>query len=330
MKGSATCSSYTTTTQCGKGHCFWNSSANPQCEARADVAGASTHLSDTNSHVDSATRVQGPGVGDLGCPCNTDVWWLHLPKCGTSFGVFAAHTCKEYTKEPRKKYHTPVKADASNEFLGKLVGMFRQPEQRLASELGDLSRYTCDYVEGCNETSALCEKDRCYPPNSLVSCDEDCAGLWGLSRHVSYLINAVHHRRTPANDDFMGVAMQGCQTNMLSGRTCYTDSPPNATHVEMAVQRVKKMLFVGLQEEWFLSMCLFNRIVTGKLFVQPFELQNSRPTNGRGSSSSYDTTGWPKDRHDGAVYAAAKARFWSDVKKYGITEQACNVSSACA
>lgn len=263
---------------------------------------------------DSEQLTVKPSLGALGCPCNTEVWWLHIPKAGTSFGYQSAQTCNQYKKEPRAKYHTPVRADASNEFLSKIVGMFRQPDQRLASELGMLGRAgPCHHDEQGHVT--WCE-------NFASRIREAGPGLFGLGRRQDEVADKVNKGITPKTDDFLGVAMQGCQTNMLNGRTCFEETLPNITHVESAIQKVNKMLFVGLQDEWFLSMCLFNRIVTGKRFVQPFQLINNRPSSGT-ASSEYDTRGWPKDRLDGSVYAAAKARFRSDLKKYDISKVAC-------
>lgn len=117
--------------------------------------------------------------------------------------------------------------------------------------------------------------------------------------------------------------MAGCQTNMLNGRDCFDERPPNTTEVEMALKKIDNMQFVGLQEHWVLSMCLYNRIVTGKSFVEEWQLLNFRATNGD-KTTVYDTAGYPKDKYDSKVYAAASARFFSDLAKYNIDEESCS------
>ena len=74
------------------------------------------------------------------------VFLLHIPKCGTSFGVTAASYPRQHNRSPfpliNKKWrhgdieHQAIPQDADTGVLRSVVSMFREPEQR------SLSAYT--------------------------------------------------------------------------------------------------------------------------------------------------------------------------------------------
>eukprot|EP00411_Alexandrium_monilatum_P108174 CAMPEP_0175789892 /NCGR_PEP_ID=MMETSP0097-20121207/81636_1 /TAXON_ID=311494 /ORGANISM="Alexandrium monilatum, Strain CCMP3105" /LENGTH=198 /DNA_ID=CAMNT_0017100965 /DNA_START=106 /DNA_END=704 /DNA_ORIENTATION=+ len=81
-------------------------------------------------------------------------------------------------------------------------------------------------------------------------------------------------------------------------------------------------VFVGLTGEWTLSTCLFNFITEGRRFVTKGQLHNARPTFGT-SHTTYNITGMPEDPWDGQIFEVVQRRFWSDIRKYGISLQTC-------
>lgn len=98
--------------------------------------------------------------------------------------------------------------------------------------------------------------------------------------------------------------------------------PEQAAHE--AIARVNKLLFVGLLEEWGLSICLFNYKVTGQRFITEAQLANTRPTAEKGKSETYETFGYPRDVADETLYAHIVERFNAELKFHGISQQACS------
>jgi len=173
------------------------------------------------------------GLTSSECSKGHVVWWLHIPKCGTSFGAAVSSCQQDPTREPGPNVHPPVPPRSNS--VENVVAIFREPSQRLASALTFMgfSHHTCG--------SWGCEKD-----------DE------GKIRQL------MRQGLTPATNNFLGKKFLGCQTNMVLGKMCMAGSPADPEQdAHEAIARVNKFLFVGLLEEWGLSICLFNYYVTG-------------------------------------------------------------------
>jgi hypothetical protein len=145
--------------------------------------------------------------------------------------------------------HIPLPPNATDEELSHVVGMFRKADQRLASSFGHLSRHGGAGFLGFTG--------------------------WGFSDHedadrVSTLAKKGH---TPGNDASLR-KYAGCQTNMIMGRGCMTGVVNDPAGIKEALARIDKVLFAGLQEEWELSICLFNLKVTGKRFINKIQIHH--------------------------------------------------------
>eukprot|EP00438_Fugacium_kawagutii_P032691 Skav221352 [mRNA] locus=scaffold1845:222188:222670:+ [translate_table: standard] len=105
-----------------------------------------------------------------------------------------------------------------------------------------------------------------------------------------------------------------------------TDKLGNVTlaDVPLALKRLQEgFAFVGLTEEWELSVCLFHAKFGGP--CQAIEFVNTRPTQRPNNSKSYDTSilnGWV-DEIDAPVYAEAKRLFHDDLARYGVSHETC-------
>lgn len=236
--------------------------------------------------------------------------FLHFPKAGTSFcasvGMFGG---REYAKDAVEDNHVPLRRAADAELVG---AMFRQPEERL------LSAYRW-----------LAVQPRC------------CGSDWGWTASQEARVKAAAAQGQPP-DRVLGPFV-GCQVAMVLGFGCMSAVFANATlgqrqaATRTAMARVSRFRFVGIQREWQLSICLFNKLTTGLAFVTRAQLKNMRPTStaGRGGQVERsaearavvndDLSGLPMDSElDGPLYKFALARFWSDVRKYGVDQ-----SGAC-
>lgn len=101
--------------------------------------------------------------------------------------------------------------------------------------------------------------------------------------------------------------------------------PATLADVPVALQRLREgFAFVGLQEEWELSICLFHTKFGGP--CRNLEFLDTRPTDRTaGNRSEYDTSildGWV-DEIDGPVYAEAQHLFYDDLKRYGVSHETC-------
>ena len=80
--------------------------------------------------------------------------------------------------------------------------------------------------------------------------------------------------------------------------------------------------FVGLTEEWALSICLFH--LKFKTPCLASEFLDTRPTNYSASSQARsESKPLVRDTADLAVYAAVQLRFWREVAQYGATPDRC-------
>eukprot|EP00438_Fugacium_kawagutii_P027665 Skav200426 [mRNA] locus=scaffold2094:138101:138823:- [translate_table: standard] len=184
---------------------------------------------------------------------------------------------------PPKDHHTPLTDEIYQAQKGHLVGLFRQPEQRLLSAWYDtLDYFRADpYISPCSQNRT---------PQRLRQMDEFIA-----------LFSAR-------------------ETGQLTG-----NMPVTLADVPLAIERLREgFAFVGLQEQWELSICLFHAKFGGPCRATDFT--DTRPDDeSSGTTSEYNTTilnGWV-DEIDAPVYAEAKRLFYDDLARYGLSHENC-------
>jgi hypothetical protein len=114
---------------------------------------------------------------------------------------------------------------------------------------------------------------------------------------------------------------------------CDTSLVPDTAQ---AISRLREgFAYVGLTDEWALSICLFHARLGGRCLRSEFD--NSRPTTPRltrlpwiRNTSLRDYTAWATeqvaavgDPYDEALYAAAEARVRAEVAALGLTRERC-------
>jgi len=108
---------------------------------------------------------------------------------------------------------------------------------------------------------------------------------------------------------------------------CVTLPLPTSKEVGVAIDMLQDgFAFVGITEQWALSVCLFRTMFGGQCVTSDFA--NTRPGD-NSSSSAYDTSelyGWV-DPIDGPLYAEALLMFESTRSVYGVDSRSC--SSMC-
>mmetsp|Transcript_63238 Transcript_63238/g.148519 ORF Transcript_63238/g.148519 Transcript_63238/m.148519 type:complete len:334 (+) Transcript_63238:62-1063(+) len=268
--------------------------------------------------------------------------WIHFPKSGSSFVNAITHmpgTCPFVTNHALnedtvgggtcwlnrwlegcsrvcnvdkyscpKKPHLPVSNYSAAR--GHLVGMFRDPDQRILSGYHDEANnfaaedYQSYLIEqsthqiqqsGGNCTGSLV---RNLPKRQLL----DFAGMWKGS--MAYQLTAEHDN-----------------TSALDPRR------PRVTARDAveAARRVREgFAFVGLTEEWDLSICLFHKMFGG--ICRAFEFEDTRPSYaGKTADQDYNTSqllGWHDDI-DEVVYTAASEVFRRNLILFNVSHETC-------
>ena len=228
-----------------------------------------------------------------------NVWWLHIPKCGSSFSRSAGM----YPTDPNRNggTHAVLPADADKATLGRVITMFRAPKQRLMSMYEYMKR----------DVKMIKGKPNFYG-----------AGFsWGWNMVDAHVVRrGIYNNGSVA--ETLG-SFVGCQANAVLGHRCLNRNLTDVTAAK-AIARAGQFRFIGLESEWALSVCLFNYAMSGTRYVTQGQLVNLRPTDASsGLSTEYNETDVPDDPIDDELYAWAEMRFEQQLKEHDISEATC-------
>jgi hypothetical protein len=270
---------------------------------------------------------------------------MHCPKCGSSFLNALIHMpgfCPSFPANLSVDEHSfgceflknfqhscPDRCDpelltcqlSAHECIGSryeklkghLVGMFRRPEQRLLSAYKDTTHawVHSDIVNtGCDAESDQ-ETAEARPP--LLEFAKFFEGT------VAYQLTRDGLGPDAEYADGMSRAYMLPDLAKLPPRT-----PSMAAE---AARRVREgFAFVGLMEEWDLSICLLHKMLGGPCHA--VEFRDTRPTQSADEAQAqdeHDTTllqGY-RDELDGLVYQEAVRRFHQDLLRHNVSAQFC-------
>mmetsp|Transcript_73460 Transcript_73460/g.162502 ORF Transcript_73460/g.162502 Transcript_73460/m.162502 type:complete len:185 (-) Transcript_73460:111-665(-) len=166
--------------------------------------------------------------------------------------------------------------------------------------------------------------------------------LSAYHRHVGpgelSLPHSWPEKEPPTNINEYLEQQKGCAVKLLTRQIsnssdtthpCMSRVSPTVEDVTRAKQQLHvEMAFVGITEEYDLSVCLFHAMFGGKCHDEEF--QNLRPgafslTHNDFGASLYDTgelEGW-HDEFDGPLYEEAKLIFQKNLDEYGVTYENC-------
>jgi len=257
---------------------------------------------------------------------SSGLYWLHVPKCGVSFiNVFLNDLglCPKAVAEGRcfneSDYADPV--DPLKFHMDPLLSEMKHDglchPGALAPDFTDDHTGIGRYSHG---PQRLAMQGRVVvmlrqPEQRLISAYNAAPGPHGW-------------RVDPLPRDLREYAegMQGCAVKMFTQTL-----PCSKTHWQLPswqdVAVAKGMLsdvvrFVGLTDEWELSVCLFHAIFGGR--ASQCELGNVH-RGPKATSSGYNVTelGGFRDVYDGALYEEASRIFKSNLKTYKVTLKSC-------
>jgi len=277
----------------------------------------------------AAARPQGSGAGSAGTPGGVTprpagpaagraaplflnaslLAWLHIPKTGTSLGnVALTHACSDL---PGNKVIT-----AFNEFKDKLVPF-----------MGSIA-------DRCRGLNLLCGHHKLtYRRNSCNSWPRSRGHFIGMFRQPEQrTMSAWFDNKHSASNKSLSLpefarAIRGCQVRMLTDASCSPFGPPTQpSKVGEAIRTLDEgFAFVGLTEEWELSVCLFHAMFGGSCHSREF--MNVRPSRRptkkqKGQYNLGALKGW-KDDLDGPLYAHAVSIFRANLEKYQVGWESC-------
>eukprot|EP00928_Gymnodinium_smaydae_P057458 TRINITY_DN4069_c0_g1_i3.p1 TRINITY_DN4069_c0_g1~~TRINITY_DN4069_c0_g1_i3.p1 ORF type:complete len:723 (+),score=158.17 TRINITY_DN4069_c0_g1_i3:44-2170(+) len=241
------------------------------------------------------------------------VAWFHCPKCGTSFGTTLAHYANASLPEdahieqaapgviPEKTFlneypvdkwfhnllwkkaehwgdHDGITDKVYEEFRGDFFGMFRRPRERLLSAWEHFGAGTADPQAYAVATQGVVTKMLAGQSHGL-SC------TWPKELHCP--------------DSF----------------PCQSDIRPD---VDLALERLNGFKFVGLTEEYSLSVCLFHAMFGGECL--PVEFDNMRPQLAPTRDDPFESF---SDPYDGAIHQRVQEIFWKRIFQYDVNMETC-------
>lgn len=246
--------------------------------------------------------------------------WFHPPKTATSFATTITHYANSslpasegsqllslwqpfWSKYPKEVWfkdgiwtescdHAKVTEGVYHEFEGRFAGLFREPTNRIVSaffDKGGGDRTGNSQHGNINQYAARAEGTI-----AMQLAGQEVGEKWLYWPHA-------HHCG--------GKAGEGGKQK------------PN---IDLALHRLQKgFMFVGLVEEFDLSVCLFHAMFGGECL--PLEFQNMRPTGYHDASKEavLKKLGEFSDAVDGQLYKAAQEIFWGNVKTHNVGRSFC-------
>jgi len=259
----------------------------------------------TSPHHTSSKEGEKGSAGTLDA---SKIAWMHVPKAGTSFAnVLVTWGC------PRLPDYAVVDESYSNKY-----GMFVP---------GFMEKHKADCASGMT----LCGSG--HIPILKGTCngwDGHKGNFVAMFRQPEQrTLSGFNHDKHDIDDksvDLLGYAhaIAGCSVRMMNGHRCGEQVTVTQDMVSLAVSRLETgFAFVGLTDEWALSVCLFHIMYGSQCHKREF--QDVRP-GAQHTSDSYDTKelkGWT-DPFDGPLYERAYVMFWANVAKYGASRERCS------
>lgn len=250
--------------------------------------------------------------------------WVHFPKTGSSFASLLAHFgCPDIPTSVRVTHpavfhrHYPKEEWCNGSFewfhaghdpiLVRELGGATPPERVVSMFRSPASRVVSGYFHSFHD---------CFPMQRKYNCtgyDSDCpAELW--------------REPLPAQAQRLNeyaACVDECTARLLTGSMCGATkaTPPDLRGVSVGI--VQRLGFVGLVEEWPLSVCLFHLRFGGACLPVSFENLHPMESQHRDTRAGLAELLTADLGLEEAVYRAASDRFRRDVRGHGATAARC-------
>jgi len=289
-------------------------------QSHAELRLQSSLLSDQNiadpqpTSVDPAARLQAA----------RPVAWVHVPKCGSSFAnvlLYLPGMCPLL----RPGYIFDEVTPSSVELLGTVT------EEGCSGSFSSEGRTQWSDHSGIGPVYESSVKGHGFimlrqPEQRIMSAYYDNQHSWPYQLYSRWATDPFEYAQV----------LSGCAVRLLTrasvgsgngrgddGSTCGDAKPVSAAEVILARKRLREgFVFVGLVEEWDMSVCLLHAALGGDCSASDFA--NMHPGS-NASQELYETSelmGFT-DVADGALYKEASAMFAEQLGRYALSYSAC-------
>jgi len=243
--------------------------------------------------------------------------WLHVPKAGSSLGNTIIHTSGLSLNLPMNcVINSTTFCPDCDDFNGGMLGNFKSvyhPENApTLFKWGNHQGVGTGFDEHYKGHGVMMIRQ---PEQRLISSwNHDLHDfVWGSDYPVPTTV--LEYAQT----------VQGCTVRMLTrdggDEVCGAMPVPTLNEMNEAKRRMDSFIFVGITDQWDLSVCLWRAMFGGPCSGSDFA--NSRV--GVSNSSEYSTAsleGWT-DEYDGPLYNHALELFDATLNQYHISESSC-------
>jgi len=289
--------------------------------------------SEAHESVASVQRQEGPPLPFV---------WVHIPKTGSSFlNVLMTHGCNSSWDARLKEGSQIVFWWGHN--------MSRGCERAFSSlpvhQDGGIRRIPREPFHLFDNM-----EDRAYPgPPGHTGYAPYAKHLQGhgvtmLRRAEQRLLSGYYHKRHSYTGNKWGAtlpmylsAQAGCVVKMLGRKDthkqhpapCTDHRPPTPEEEVRAASALSEFAFVGIVEEWNLSVCLFHRMFSTRdpwwLVCESSHFVNQRPGKSRNNSDVYptDVLDGFVDVFDRRLYAQGRRAFVENLRLHGVNKESC-------
>ena len=244
-------------------------------------------------------------------PLNQRIAWVHFPKCGSGFADTLLHHAN--ASLPWSVVGSVETTLTTHPLRSWFKGIFWEKDGKIGNHFAVTSRETTSF------------RGRLFGMFREPASRSNSMYNYFINARSGNWIDERMYAKRVAGSAVMMVAGQRYGLDCLKrARSCKRATP----NTELALRRLEtEFAFVGLTNNWALSICLFHAMFGGPCLAHEF--LNTRPTNHTNltkpaaSTASGAWLGNFVDKDDSALFAKAKKRFCADVAKHRVTFERC-------
>jgi len=244
--------------------------------------------------------------------------WIHIPKCGSSMANIMIHTPGVCRGLPPGVVINQTRYPGMNGYGWGMLAAFKEEFPLDEVCPGSFSKW------GQHEGVGDRYKGQ-YKGHGIIMLRDPEARLVSSYNNGNHDWPPSMRYRRPESLDEYADFVQGCTVKMLartgSYETCGEKPSPSESEVGTAIRMLNGIPFVGITEEWDLSVCLFRKLFGGQCYGSDFF--NTRPEIIQEFNATIaDLRGWT-DSHDRRLYEAGKKLFHARLREHGLSRETC-------
>jgi len=210
-------------------------------------------------------------------------------------------------------------------------------DQESATVYDDAQQFLDAHAEVCPKSFNISMGHSALGDGELNNWNEHKGYFVGMFRDpTERVISSYYARKDGADAELTLPAYAnrtlGCAAKMLTGTECaeYTEGAlgeaPSALNESIVLDAISRIDagfgFVGLHEEWGLSVCLFHRMFGGACHDREFVRPPQDTSSALQAHAKAELENWV-DPYDSEIYKHAQTRFWETVAKFHLSREMC-------